>query len=137
MKKTVKVVLIVVATAFLLFMVSMVAVVISMGKSTQKALDEQQNADINMEQVKDGTYMGSSDGGMVKVEVEVQVKDHKIVNINLLKHECGKGKPAESMLDEMVQKNTDDVDCVSGATASSKTIRNAVNKALQCGIEEN
>lgn len=137
MKKTVKVVLIVVATAFLLFMVSMVAVVISMGKSTQKALDEQQNADINMEQVKDGTYMGSSDGGMVKVEVEVEVKDHKIVNINLLKHECGKGKPAESMLDEMVQKNTDDVDCVSGATASSKTIRNAVNKALQCGIEEN
>ena len=135
MKKTVKVVLIVVATAFLLFMVSMVAVVISMGKSTQKALDEQQNADINMEQVKDGTYMGSSDGGMVKVEVEVEVKDHKIVNINLLKHECGKGKPAESMLEEMVQNNTDDVDCVSGATASSKTIRNAVNKALQSGLE--
>lgn len=72
---------------------------------------------------------------MVQVEVEVEVKDHKIVNINLLKHECGTGKPAESILDEMVKNNTDDVDVVSGATVSSKTLRNAVNKALQSGLE--
>lgn len=36
----------------------------------------------------------------------------------------------------MVQNNTDNVDAVSGATASSATIRNAVNKALQSGLEE-
>lgn len=72
---------------------------------------------------------------MVQVEVEVEVKDHKIVNINLLKHECGTGKPAESILDEMVKNNTDDADVVSGATVSSKTLRNAVNKALQSGLE--
>lgn len=107
-----------------------------MNNTIQKAMDEQKNIDINMEQVADGIYTGSSDGGLVKVEVEVEVKDHKIVNINLLKHECGKGKPAEIMLEEMVQKNTDDVDCVSGATDSSKTIRNAVNKALQSGLEK-
>ena len=58
------------------------------------------------------------------------------VNINLLKHQCGTGKPAEVIIDDMVKKNTDDVDSVSGATASSKTIRNAVNKALQCGLEK-
>ena len=137
MKKKTKVVWIVVAAVLILLMVAFIAIIGGMGKTTKEALDKQENADINMEQVADGTYQGSSDGGLVKVEVEVEVKDHKIVNINLLKHECGKGKPAESMLDEMVQKNTDDVDCVSGATASSKTIRNAVNKALQCGIEEN
>ena len=40
------------------------------------------------------------------------------------------------MIDEMVKNNTDDVDIVSGATTSSKTIRDAVNVALQCGLEE-
>ena len=100
-----------------------------------QVLDKQVNTEIDMKQVADGTYTGSSDGGLVKVEVEVEVKDHKIVNINLLKHECGTGKPAESMLEEMVKKNTDDVDYVSGATASSRTIRNAVNQALQSGVE--
>ena len=137
MKKKVKVILSVIAVILILLIISFVVIFSNMGKMTQRALDKQKNADINMEQVKDGTFKGNSDGGMVKVEVEVEVKDHKIANINLLKHECGKGKPAESMLDKMVKKNTDDVDCVSGATTSSKTIRNAVNKALQCGIEEN
>ena len=77
----------------------------------------------------------SSDAGLVEAEVEVEVKDHKIVKINLLKHKCGKGKAAESTMKEMVKKNTDNVDGVSGATASSKTIRNAVNQALQKGCK--
>lgn len=107
-----------------------------MMKKSEEALNKQVNVAIDMNQVKDGTYKASSDGGMVKVEVEVTVKDHQITNINLLKHENGKGKPAEAMLDEMVAQNTDDVDCVTGATGSSKTIRNAVNKALQQGLEK-
>lgn len=123
-------------------MIIVAAVVVFMGvmigvKVTQtgRALKQQVNEPIDMAQVADGTYRGESDGGLVKVEVEVEVKDHEIVNINLLKHECGKGKPAESILEEMVKRNTDDVDGVSGATASSKTIRNAVNQALQSGME--
>ena len=132
MKKKIKAILIVAASVVILF-VALIAVMF--GVMNKEVLDKQVNTEIDMEQVADGTYTGSSNGGLVKVEVEVEVKDHKIVNINLLKHECGKGKPAESMLEEMVEKNTDDVDGVSGATASSKTIRNAVNKALQSGIE--
>lgn len=135
MKKKIKRILIVVATAVILFAAVIAIKFDTMKKASRELLDNQINTEINMEQVADGTYTGSSDGGLVKVEVEVEVKDHKIVNINLLKHECGKGKPAESMLEEMVEKNTDDVDYVSGATASSKTIRAAVNQALQSGLE--
>lgn len=131
MKKKLKIALIVVVVIVLLF----AAMFVAMGKKANEALDKQVNVEIDMEKVADGVYKGSSDGGMVKVEVEVEVKDHKIVNINLLKHECGTGKPAESMLDEMIKNNTDDVDAVSGATTSSKTLRNAVNKALQSGLE--
>lgn len=137
MKKKIKVLLIVAASVVILFVVLIAVMFGVMNKMNKEVLDEQVNAEIDMEQVADGTYTGSSDGGLVKVEVEVEVKDHKIVNINLLKHECGTGKPAESMLEEMVKKNTHDVDYVSGATASSRTIRNAVNQALQSGMEGN
>lgn len=136
MKKALKIVLIVVAVFVILVGILFATMMNKMSKITKEKLNEQVNVEIDMNQVADGIYKGSSDGGMVKVEVEVEVKDHQIVNINLLKHECGTGKPAESMIDEMVKNNTDDVDIVSGATTSSKTIRNAVNVALQCGLEE-
>ena len=136
MKRKRKAGLIVVAAVMVLLVMFVVIMFGAMGKVTKEAMDKQVNVEIDMEQVADGIYKGSSDGGMVKVEVEVEVKDHKIANINLLKHECGTGKPAESILDEMIKNNTDDVDAVSGATASSKTIRNAVNKALQSGLQE-
>ena len=135
MKKKIIVLLIVAASVVILFVVLIAVMFGVMNKMNKEVLDKQVNTEIDMKQVADGTYTGSSDGGLVKVEVEVEVKDHKIVNINLLKHECGTGKPAESMLEEMVKKNTDDVDYVSGATASSRTIRNAVNQALQSGVE--
>lgn len=135
MKKKIRVLLIVAASVVILFVVLIAVMFGVMNKMNKEVLDKQVNTEIDMEQVADGTYTGSSDGGLVKVEVEVEVKDHRIVNINLLKHECGTGKPAESMLEEMVKKNTDDVDYVSGATASSRTIRNAVNQALQSGVE--
>lgn len=131
MKKVLKRVMIIIAGIIVIFALFCVVMV----KKTDKALSNQVNADINMSEVKDGTYTGTSGGGLVKVEVQVTVKDHAITAIELVKHDNGKGKPAEVTLDEMVKKNTDDVDGVSGATASSKTIRNAVNKALQQGIK--
>lgn len=136
MKKKVKIGLIVVVSVIVLFVAFMAIKIETKMQKTREALDSQVNVEIDMKQVADGIYKASSGGGMVQVELEVEVKDHKIVNINLLKHECGKGKPAESTIDEMVKNNTDDVDIVSGATASSKIIRNAVNKALQCGLKE-
>ena len=107
-----------------------------MSKMTDDALAKQINEKIDMSRVADGTYFGSSDGGMVKVEVEIMVKNHAIDSIKLLKHENGQGKQAETILDQMVRQNTDEVDAVSGATISSKTIRNAVNQALQQGMEQ-
>lgn len=92
MKRIIKVLLITIAAVFISLMVLIAVMAGVMNNTIQKAMDEQKNIDINMEQVADGIYTGSSDGGLVKVEVEVEVKDHKIVNINLLKHECGKGK---------------------------------------------
>lgn len=85
--------------------------------------------------VKDGTYTGEAAAGIVKAKVEVTVKDGVITDINLVEHENGKGKPAEATIDVMLAENTSEVDGVSGATCSSKTIRAAVNNALAQGAE--
>lgn len=130
MKKVVKIVLSIIVVISLVVIIGLSA----MKKKADEAMKNQINVEIDMSKVEDGTYEGTSDGGMVKVEVKVEVKDHKITNIELVKHENGKGKPAESIIDDMVKENTYDVDCVSGATLSSKTIKNAVNKALQKGL---
>lgn len=134
MGKVIKRVGIILACIVVLFGVLIAIMFQVMNRKTEDALAKQVNVDIDMSKVKDGIYEGSSDGGMVYVEVKVKVKNHSIESINLVKHDNGKGKPAEAMLDEMIAQNTDNVDVVSGATISSKTIRNAVNISLQKGL---
>lgn len=59
------------------------------------------------------------------------VANHAITDIKITRHKCGKGKPAESIVDDVIAKQTTKVDAVSGATGSSivilKAIENAVN----------
>lgn len=130
MKKAIKVSLII----LLVLVLAIAALVMVAVKQSSEKLAAMVNVDIDMEQLADGIYTGSSDGGLVKVQVQVEVKDHHIISIELLRHDNGKGAPAEAMLDEMIEQNTDNVDGVSGASMSSSTIRNAVNAALQKGL---
>lgn len=83
--------------------------------------------------VKDGTYEGLAETELSKVTAVISVKENRIADIKLTRHVTGKGKKAERMLKEMLEKNTSEVDAVSGATLSSKTIRAAVRNALLCG----
>ena len=105
-----------------------------MSKQQNDALAKLTDVPIDMAKVADGIYTAESEAALIKVRVQVTVKNHAIENIQLLKHENGLGKAAEAMLPEMVKENTDIVDTVSGATASSLTIRNAVNQALRQGL---
>ncbi|MGN0997209.1 MAG: FMN-binding protein [Candidatus Ventricola sp.] len=88
------------------------------------------------EQVADGAYEGKAETPLVKVTVEVIVQGHALREIHLLRHENGRGAPAETMLPEMLRQNTSEVDTVSGATLSSKAIRAAVRDALAKGAED-
>lgn len=71
---------------------------------------------------------------MVKVTVSVSVKNGTIENVDILKHECGKGKPADAIALDIVTENSTEVDAVSGATMSSEVIKDAVRKALRKGL---
>lgn len=101
---------------------------------TYKRLDEV--ATVDLTDVADGIYEGVEETELVKVTVKVEVKDHMIQDIQLIRHVNGKGESAEAMIPEMISQNTSEVDAVSGATLSSKTIRAAVRNALAQGTTQ-
>lgn len=90
--------------------------------------------EIDLSRVADGTYAGSCETGVVNAQVLVTVRDHTITDIQLLRHDNGRGTPAEAILARMLQAQTTDVDTVSGATNSSRVLRKAVENALSQGI---
>ena len=104
---------------------------LSLTASMKKRLAKIENEVIDMETVEDGIFEGHSELDLVKVDVKVLVKNHKLIKVELLRHECGLGHPADVIVDKMVEQNTWDVDAVSGATVSSGIKKNAVNKALR------
>jgi len=103
-------------------------------KLVQEAM-ELEDVAIDLSKVEDGTYEGHSELGPVIVDVKVTVKKGKIAEIEIVNHQNGLGQSANVIVDEMVDKNTYDVDAVSGATVSSEIIMNAVNNALQKGVK--
>lgn len=102
---------------------------LSMGKKmeTYKGFDFTK---LDLSNIEDGTYTGSEDGKLVKVTVKVTVKDHKITGIDIIEHQNGKGQPAEAITKDIIEKNSPDVDAISGATLSSNVIKVAVYNAL-------
>ena len=92
--------------------------------------------EIDLTKVEDGVYEGQCDTGVVRVRVQVTIRNHQLESIELLEHENGRGTPAEAILDQMVQNQTTAVDAVSGATCSSKVIRKAVENAITAGFSD-
>ncbi|WP_291559479.1 MULTISPECIES: FMN-binding protein [unclassified Clostridium] len=90
---------------------------------------------INIKDINDGSYIGEYEAGPVKAVVKVEVIGNKIKDIKIEKHECGLGKKAEKITDEIESLQTLQVDEVSGATLSSKVILKAVEIALEKGKE--
>ena len=87
--------------------------------------------DVGTAGLTDGIYEGSYKGGPVTAAVRVTIRNRKIVDIELLKHDTWRGKKAEPAIPErIIEKQSTDVDVVSGATVSSRVIMNAVHTAL-------
>lgn len=81
----------------------------------------------------DGTYEGTGTGYAGAITVSVEIKDKKIVAINVLKVEADDEaffNRAKAVIDRIIQSQSLDVDVVSGATYSSNGIISAVKNAL-------
>ena len=81
--------------------------------------------------VQDGNYIGEYSITPLHVKVEVSVSNHRITNITILQHDNGLGSTAESIVNDVVQEQSLDIDAVSGATVSSKCILKAVENAIE------
>lgn len=75
-------------------------------------------------------FMDFADYKQAINRIQVRVEDHEIAEIVLLKHITERGKSAESILSDMLDKQSVKVDAVSGATNSSKVIMKACENVL-------
>lgn len=87
-------------------------------------------AGVDAGRVPDGTYFGSCDVGYIRAKVEVAVQDGRIASIGLVEHKNERGAAGEGVIPRMLERQTTDVDAVSGATNSSRVIQKAVENAL-------
>ena len=80
-----------------------------------------------------GTFTGEGEGYGGKVTADVEISDSLIKNISVTgEDETHKyWTKAKKIVPKMIERQTWDVDAVSGATLSSNGIRNAVKQALQ------
>ena len=87
----------------------------------------------------DGTYEGSGIGFGGEIRVEVIIEDGEIDEINILEaqdEDAAYLTTAETILDDIMEAQSAEVDTISGATFSSTGIRDAVTEALEQAVEE-
>lgn len=98
--------------------------------SIQKAAQEAEEAEAG---IQDGTYEGSAFGFGDLITVSVTIKDGRITDIAVL-DASGEDRPYYNqslpLLDEMIDKQSTEVDTVSGATLTSEGLIGAVADAL-------
>jgi uncharacterized protein with FMN-binding domain len=87
-----------------------------------------QNVDFS--EVPNGVYTGSFNARIIAATAEVTVDEGKVIGIKLTKHKYERGGPAAAIVDDILEKQSLNVDTISGATESSKTILKAVENAL-------
>ncbi|NLD26392.1 MAG: FMN-binding protein [Acholeplasmataceae bacterium] len=111
---------------FALFIIGMVITMLIMNKKVQNL----EIGEIDLETVADGTYEGEYTLFPVTVVVKVTVEDHEIKNIEIIRHDNGQGEKAEAITTKVIDEQSLQVDIISGATYSCKTILKAVENAL-------
>lgn len=99
---------------------------------TQKSKDLQ-ISNVEIATIRDGVYTGSADNGLVKASVSVEVSNGTLLNISILEHEHLLGKKAEKITGSIIAQQSLEVDTITSATHSSKTLLKAVENALRKG----
>lgn len=116
------------------------------GKSKQESASESDSSSVEIAAVqdasayKDGTYYGTGKGFAGTMKVKVDIAGGKIASISIVSTKDGDSyvKSASSLLDTIVEKQSTNVDTVSGATFSSRGIIAAVRSALsQAAVSDN
>lgn len=87
---------------------------------------------------RDGAYDGTGQGRNGAITVRVTVREGELSDIRVLsqRETAAYWEKAVAVVEEMLRKNSTDVDAISGATLSSHGIRTAVEQALRQALPE-
>ncbi len=99
-----------------------------MKKTTELAYNNLQSIDLT--KFSDGIYEGGYKNFLVRADVDVTIKNHTIVDIKIVKQDCGPGYEAHDTIDRILRRQTPKVDATTGASGSSMTLMLATADAL-------
>lgn len=86
---------------------------------------------VNLKGIADGTYAGIYQGGRWTNEVAVNVTDHQITKIDVVKSvTIDDPKMASTLIARVIENQNTTVDTVSGATVTSKAYLKSIENAL-------
>ncbi len=88
----------------------------------------------DLSRIPDGTYTGSYSSFRWTTTVQVTVKDHSISEIDATKLQSGRAPLVNDLTEDVCEAQDNDVDVVSGATASSNAFLKALEIALTEGV---
>jgi len=125
-----KIIIIGIIAVVVIIITCFAVVMVNRSKQLDTFMETLQISEANLADIADGTYTGAVDAGMIRVTAQVTIRNHAIVSVELLRHQNGRGKAAESITGHMVQEQKIMVDTISGATLSSRVIQKAVETAL-------
>ena len=86
--------------------------------------------DVDFNTIADGEYIGICQNKILLAVVKVHVKDHEISDIEILEHKDSYMEQAKQIADDVCSNQSLEVDAISGATLTSKTVLKAIENAL-------
>jgi uncharacterized protein with FMN-binding domain len=93
---------------------------------------------IEFKRLADGVYQGNYKHSPNSADVEVTIQNQRIAKVEILKQDAWKSKNAESVIPKrIVEKQSTNVEAVTGATNSSNVIMNAVQNAIEKAYPKN
>jgi len=87
---------------------------------------------VDLSKVENGVYQGEFTGGRWKNKLEVTIKDHQITELGLLNASkvSGMADIGEKVFQQVKEKQSLQIDTVSGATVHTKAILKSIENAL-------
>jgi uncharacterized protein with FMN-binding domain len=114
----------------LVFIAGAIAIFVNKSNESFEKLSAMSIENVDLSTIPNGEYLGAYNLFPISVEVEVTVSNHRLTDITIVKHVNGQGGPAESIVDVVLEKQSLEVDAISGATYSSKVILKSIEDAL-------
>ena len=90
---------------------------------------------VDIRQVKDGTYVGYYDMLLVNALVRATVKDGILTKLDLLEHGYDKKHDGSAVIQQVLKKQSLEVDGITGSTQSCRSILKATERALKTGLD--